>query len=282
MLSALVVDDEFYIRELFKNSIDWAAIGFESVMEADSGSQAIRLARERFPSLVLLDINLPDGDGFAVARELLRLAPKPEIIIITGYERFEFAKKAISFGVHDYLLKPVSDAELANSINGVLRKIAETRKSRQVFDQLVEDISTLLPLVDAQNVAALYEKIDMVPAGRRTENANEIVQNVTRYVKEHLSDPGLSVESVSHSLYLNMSYLSHIFKKAFGKGLHEYILSQRMERAYDMIFQTDKSLCDIAGELGFQNPVYFSKRLKQYYSLTFQQIREIRKKYAVP
>jgi YesN/AraC family two-component response regulator len=274
MFRVLLVDDEYYIREMFKSAIDWGAEGFAIVGEATGSKQALNLVETLSPDLVLLDINLPDADGFTFAGEIEQMADRPEIIIITGYDRFEYAKKAITFNVHDYLLKPIADLELLNSVQAVRKKIIEKQKNQRMVHHLTEDIYTLMSMVDQKEVLQLQS-----PKPEEAQDANYIVQKAKQYVKENIHNHELSVENISQALFINMSYLSHVFKKDSGTGLHEFIQTQRMEKAYEMILRTEKNLDEISACVGFQNPTYFGKRLKQHYGMSFSKIRGMWNKY---
>lgn len=263
---------------MFKTAIDWEANGFIVIGEAANCKHAIGLVEKLSPNLVLLDINMPDDDGFSIAQKILETDIKTKIIVITGYDRFEYAKKAIGFGVHDYLLKPVLDTELLQSIQSVRQKILEEQQNEQIMTQLTDDIFTLLPLVAPDNMQVLRSKTTEQVI-KESENRENVVEKTIQYVQENLSNPDLTVENVSQALYVNVSYLSHIFKKIQGKGLKEYIISQRMERAYEYILRTNKSQMEVAKSVGYQDTVYFSRHLKKYFGLAFLQIRNIRKKY---
>ena len=152
LLKIVLVEDEFYIRETLKRVIDWKTEGCEIVDEAASGKQAIDKIRKQHPDLILLDINLPDINGFEVIERLKQEGEKAKIIIITGYDTFEFAKKAISYGVTDYILKPVMAAELINVIRRVSARTREEKKEKMAFQQLTDDICRLIPLVDAKTL----------------------------------------------------------------------------------------------------------------------------------
>lgn len=122
MHRVLLVDDEIYARKGLRSLIDWEALGYQVIEEADNGEDALDLIQKLEPDLVLTDIRMPEVDGI----ELIRRAtegpyPKPGFIIISGYNDFRYAQQAVRYGVHDFILKPVDEGDL----QATLRKLDE-------------------------------------------------------------------------------------------------------------------------------------------------------------
>jgi two-component system response regulator YesN len=90
----LIVDDEYLIRSLVRNSIDWEGLGFSIVGEAEDGEEALRLADELRPRLMIVDINIPFINGLDLSMRLRQAHPDIRIVILTGYEDFHFARTA--------------------------------------------------------------------------------------------------------------------------------------------------------------------------------------------
>ena len=87
------------------------------------------------------------------------------------------------------------------------------------------------------------------------------------------------MDYVSKKLFLNTSYLSHVFKKETEQGLREYIYALRMNHAYDIAVNSEKSLEEIAEEVGYKDAAYFGKCFKKYYGVSISNIRKIQNKY---
>lgn len=127
-IPALIVDDEYLIRSLVRNSVDWDALGFNVVGEAEDGEEALALVEELRPRFMVVDINIPFVNGLDLSLRLRELHPEIRIVILTGYEDFQFARKAIKVGVVDYLLKPLNPAELEKAA-------VSARESIRKFDE---------------------------------------------------------------------------------------------------------------------------------------------------
>ncbi len=124
MRSLLIVDDEYYIRVRVKKCVDWLALGFETVVECENGRDALALMDERPFDLVILDISMPVMDGLALCREMHEKGHRTQVIFLTGYDKFEYAKTALAYGVVDYILKPVDGEEMEKAVRKALGRMA--------------------------------------------------------------------------------------------------------------------------------------------------------------
>ncbi|MGF7143460.1 two-component system response regulator YesN [Anaerotaenia torta] len=121
MYRIIVADDEEYVRDLLVKGINQSQIPFEVVGVAANGTAAIELVRELNPDVLITDICMPGIDGLELIRMVNDLDQSIKTIIISGYDEFAYAKKAMTLGVAEYLLKPFLPAELF----AVLKKIQE-------------------------------------------------------------------------------------------------------------------------------------------------------------
>lgn len=127
MLSVLIVDDEKLIRDGMKKLLKWEENGFFLCGEAANGREALEIAVEQMPDIVITDLRMPAMDGLSLTAELTKRVPSVEVVIITGYDEFEYAKEAVRNGVFDYLLKPVSRQELLDTMLRLKQKIQSRR-----------------------------------------------------------------------------------------------------------------------------------------------------------
>lgn len=135
MLKVFLVEDEFVVREGIKNNIDWSAHGYEFCGEATDGEVAFPMIQKLKPDIVITDIKMPFMDGLALSKLIKKEFPWMEIIILSGYETFEYAKEALKIGVAEYLSKPISGDELINEVNNLAIKIEEKRKEREIKEK---------------------------------------------------------------------------------------------------------------------------------------------------
>lgn len=140
MLKVFLVEDEFVVREGIKNKIDWEAHGYDFCGEASDGELAFPLIQKLKPDIVITDIKMPFMDGLTLSRLIKKELPLTEIIILTGHEKFEYAKEAIKIGVAEYLSKPISGNELLAEVDALAVKIEERQKEQEIRDRYMSEI----------------------------------------------------------------------------------------------------------------------------------------------
>lgn len=135
LLTALIVDDEKMIRNgLFKWE-KWEELGIEVIATASNGREAYEIIKEYQPDIVITDIRMPECDGLSLIEQTVKSGYNITYLIISGYDDFTYAKKAMKFGVSSYLLKPVKREELYEELRGHCRKILQYKseaKSKSV------------------------------------------------------------------------------------------------------------------------------------------------------
>lgn len=140
MLKVFLVEDEFVVREGIKNNIDWSAHGYDFCGEAGDGEVAYSMIQKLKPDIVITDIKMPFMDGITLSRMIKSEFPWIEIIILTGYEDFQFAREAIKIGVSCYLLKPVNGENLIKEVDALSEKIREKKAEREAAKRYEEEM----------------------------------------------------------------------------------------------------------------------------------------------
>lgn len=133
MIKIFLVEDEFVVREGIKNNIPWRDLGFDFCGEAGDGELAYPKIRELQPDIVITDIRMPFMDGLDLSRLLKKEMPQVEIMILSGFEEFEYAKEAIRLGIAEYLTKPVSSEELIKAVQRLAEKVNEKKQEGELI-----------------------------------------------------------------------------------------------------------------------------------------------------
>ena len=128
MYQIFVVEDELLIRQSIRNVIENMPGPYALCGEASDGEMALSMMQDLMPDIVITDIRMPFLDGFELIRHAKAMMPWLKTIIISGYGDFEYAQKAISLGVDQYLLKPIRPAELTKAIEDLAQQIEEAKK----------------------------------------------------------------------------------------------------------------------------------------------------------
>ena len=127
MIRCIIAEDEQILRRGLVLATDWKALGCEVIGEAADGVEALALIRHLKPDLVITDIRMPALDGLTLIQEAVSICD-PEFIIMSGYNDFAYAKRAIHLGVTDYLCKPIDEDEFQLAIVNAGKKILQKKE----------------------------------------------------------------------------------------------------------------------------------------------------------
>ena len=130
MLKVIVVDDERFVRMGIVGETDWASLGCEVVGEAENGLDALELVHEKNPELMICDIRMPKMNGLEMLKKLREEKNPVQVIFLTAYSEFSYAREALKLYAFDYLLKPFEDGELESAILRAKERI-ETDRGKQ-------------------------------------------------------------------------------------------------------------------------------------------------------
>ncbi len=142
MYQLLLVEDEDIIRNGLRHIIEKLDLGPLNIQEAGNGLEAIEAARSSPPHIVITDIRMPLMDGLELIENLKTLLPNAEFVILSGYSEFEYAKKAITLGVTEYLLKPIKKDQLAEILRQIMERMKEQESERQKLNQTLSNFAT--------------------------------------------------------------------------------------------------------------------------------------------
>jgi two-component system response regulator YesN len=140
MYKLLVVDDEYNIRDGIVNAIPWHTCNAEVVGDAGSGIEALKKVEQFHPDIVITDIYMDDMDGLELAESLRQKYPSIKVIILSGYDEFEYAKKALQLKIFSYLLKPVLPEELMKVVREVIDEIQNEERLKKKIGMLEKEM----------------------------------------------------------------------------------------------------------------------------------------------
>lgn len=242
MIKVLLVEDEELIRRGLKETTPWENYGCQVIGEAKDGVEGIEKILELKPDIVITDVKMPKLDGLSMI-EQLREKVSCEYIILSGYDEFAYAKKAMYLEAHGYLLKPVDDEELEQVIGSTIRRIEEKRMVYQSLSEKKMERGVGEGL-DAGNIQDKY-----------LERALAIMK--VRYQEN------LTLKSIADELYISESYLGKLFKSKLGYTFLEMLTLYRIRAAVEMLREVDQKVYEIADQVGYSDTKYFSKVFKK-------------------
>lgn len=157
MIKVMLVDDEIAIREGIRNSFPWEESGYTLVGEAPDGEIALPIIRDENPDILITDIRMPFMDGMELCRQVRQRMPWISIVIISGHDDFNYAREAISLGVQEYMLKPITAKELRDVLDRISRKIREERKARENAANMHRRLARGSRFVEDRLLSVLFE-----------------------------------------------------------------------------------------------------------------------------
>ena len=147
MYSVFIVDDEVIVREGIRSKIDWDNTMFSFAGEAADGEIALSMIQDIKPDILITDIKMPFMDGLELSKMVKKLQPWVRIIILSGHDEFEYAKKAISIGVEDYILKPFTSENLLSSLNKIAQELDKQKQQFSNFSRMKSELESSAALI---------------------------------------------------------------------------------------------------------------------------------------
>ncbi len=222
----LIVDDEKRIGILVKNLIRWTELGMECIGVYDNGTDALEAVRTSSPDIVITDIKMPQISGLELIQRSQKIKEDLFFIVISGYKEFDYAHKALEFGVENYLLKPIDEDEL----NQVLEKINIKMGQKDVLEDKVKQIMTkgnkiirrdfLRNIID-QSVERIEEPIDFKGNCYR---AIDIKCDYTNYANRSRKQDKLLVDQIYQTVEGSFSNCTEECLVCEKENLHVYCL----------------------------------------------------------
>jgi len=249
MYNLLIVDDEPIIRRGIKSLAILSKIGISEIFEAGNAEKCLEIIDKEQIDIIMLDINMPNTDGLTLAKMLKEKNKNFAIIMVTGYDYFEYMQTAIRLGVDDYLLKPVNKTDIELVLKRMIDKIEKIRLENRLLELNLTSESIL-------------------------SGDNSSFKVVREYMNEHLFDSDLSLGYMAENLGFNSSYLSGIIKQIYGIPFQEYVALKRMEQAKILCLSTDMKNYEIAEEIGYEDVNYFTNRFKKTFGITPKQFKQ--------
>ncbi|MFD0695959.1 response regulator [Paenibacillus sp. GCM10027628] len=387
MWNLLVVEDESIVRVGLRYMINWESLDLNWKAEASNGEEALSIMETQQIHIVLTDIRMPGMDGLELAKQIKQRYPGVQVIFLSSYDDFAYAKEALRIGAVDYLHKPTMDEDeikevLVKTIKllkehkppsrqqltgdekneyllslldkytfpsspfppelmtdefkagcwlTVIRKredaVAESADSEHLrfvsllffIDELVvkdwggivfhrhyREIIWIAPhlakaastqhvernkylerlrkkVLELLNAAVIYshsssydDMIDLpkaymeallrLPAKEQSDNL--IVRMAKEWVDRQLLDEDITLGKVAADIHVSQSYLSRVFLKEVGENFSDYVIRNKLEYAQKQLRETNKKVYEIASEIGYTNPHYFSKLFKEKFGIT--------------
>lgn len=230
-IKLMIVDDEALVRTFIKTVVAREKLPVEIILETDNGLEAIKIASDNSPDLIFMDIRIPALDGLKAARAILKNNADIDIVMLTAYNDFEYARESLRIGARDYILKPIR----SNEVVDIVQKAADSRE-------------------------------DPIPSDSTSEEP-ELIFKTKKYILENLYNH-LDLKSIAQALYISPFHLSRVFNRLTGMSIVDFILDARLYEAEKLLLQTNLSITEVAIHTGFNDSAYFSTCFKNKTGVT--------------
>ena len=268
MYKFLLVDDEEIVRRGFNKKIAWAEAGFEFLEPCQNGREAIQRIEQEHPDVVMTDICMPLVDGLEVAAYIADRFPEIIVIVLSGYDEFEYARSALRSRVAEYLLKPITSRELSALVAKLETRLDETAGRRAQLE--------------IASVQATLLASDVTPEifnGKSSQSfAVTKVAEAQGYIERNFAQKKLSVDEICRDLFISPSYLSRLLKQHLGKTFVDALTDFRVEKAKQLLVGSDLKTYAVADAVGYGDPHYFSTIFKKVTGVTPSEYRDALRK----
>lgn len=243
MYKLVIVDDEYCNLEGMKEIIDWKKYNVKIVGVATDGKEGLVVVKDTNPDILIVDICMDEMDGLEMIEHLRKNNYKGKIIILSGYQFFEYAQRSIDLKVEKYLTKPINIQVLEDTIANITK--TEDEENQGDTDSVKETI--------------------------------EIVQSILTEIDKHYTH-NISLAEFARKYYCTSAYISKIFKKHTGVNFVDYIKNKRVEKAKDLLVSSPFKSEEIAWRVGYSDVKHFRDVFKKKEGMS---PKEYRKKFKV-
>lgn len=245
MFKILIVEDEEIIRKGLVFMVDWLKVNCVVAGEAADGVEGLQQIEAIHPDIVITDVKMPFKNGIEMLEESIERYGY-EAIIISGYSEFEYAKKAITLNVTEYLLKPIDFSYLYQTIEKLTNKIESKNKVKEIM--LSQE-----PIPSKKSMEAQLDR------SAKSKYVGKMLDYIQSYYPQKISINDLSKQYGISSTHLNAK-----FKQETNYTFNDFLNRYRVLQAVELLRQDNMKVYEIAETVGFQDYKYFIQVFKKY------------------
>lgn len=261
MRRLLIAEDEELARRELETTVPWERWGYMLIGSAEDGERAWELLVERRAEIVVTDIRMPGLNGMALIRRATdRLDPSicPLFVIVSGHADFEYAREAVRLGAFDFLMKPIDDAELADTMARAAIRM--------------DEIQHVAGLKKAASTDRAFELLRDLTRERTSDSGDVYVEAAIADLRERFVIE-LSADSVAERIGISGDHLSRLLKRATGLTFNEYLTRLRMQRAMELLSDPSVRIGEVADLSGYRDARYFSTLFRRIVGMTPSEFR---------
>ena len=239
----ILVEDDDQIRNGLSRFFPWEQLGFQLAASFENGLQALNYMRSHPVDVILTDVRMPVMDGLEMLEKMRLENLEAYVVILSAYQEFSYAQKAIELGVSNYIIKSTKYDELVHVFQHIYDNLLHGKAGYSIPDH-------------------------MSPP----EMNGEFLEKIKAYIRSHIAVATLQ----STADYVNYSpiYLSRLFKEKAGINFINYIIQERMQCAAELLRKQNYSISQISEAVGYSNEKNFSRAFKKYYGVSPAEYRK--------
>lgn len=243
MYQILVAEDESLERKVLCKTLKKHFGDLCQIHEAKNGREAVEAFLIHRPQVAILDIEMPGVTGLEAARQIRESGHPCMILFLTAFDKFSYAREAITLRALDYLLKPCQEQELILTVEEALH----------LYDRLGANPEAVLrgDIADGAGEEELADR-----------RMGQIRENIERYIREHYSTE-ISMQSVARAMNYSDAYFCKLFKQCFKVNFSAWLNEYRIDRAREMLQNTRLSVREVSTACGYSDANYFARVFKR-------------------
>jgi two-component system, response regulator YesN len=247
-MKVLIIDDEEHVREAIEFIIDWNRFDVKKRFTAGSVDAALEIMKEEQPEIIFCDIKMPEKNGLELIDDIRDKGLDTQVIIVSGYDNFEYLRASIQAKAVDYILKPVKRKEVEDALAQAIKSWKENAKAKE-----------------------WRELIDLT--SEEKEEKEDVIQQIKEFLDQNFRGK-ITLELLAKEFFLTPQYISSKFKENYGITIIEYVTLLKIKKAKKLLEESKLTISAIAYDLGFSNENYFSKVFKKYEGKSPKKFRE--------
>lgn len=243
MYQILVAEDESLERKVLCKTLKKHFGDLCQIHEAKNGREAVEAFLIHRPQVAILDIEMPGVTGLEAARQIRESGHPCMILFLTAFDKFSYAREAITLRALDYLLKPCQEQELILTVEEALH----------LYDRLGANPEAVLrgDIADGAGEEELADR-----------RMGQIRENIERYIREYYSTE-ISMQSVARAMNYSDAYFCKLFKQCFKVNFSAWLNEYRIDRAREMLQNTRLSVREVSTACGYSDANYFARVFKR-------------------
>ena len=233
------------------------------IWQAADGNEAVRLCFKERCQIVIMDISMPELNGVEAAEQIRRLDEDCEIIFLTAYDEFSYAKRAIAFHALDYLLKPCEEEELTAVMEEAVGRI----QKREQFEKL--HMEQEMP----EETGAEMPEPDLEEEPDEPDRLGQAAEKIRRYIrKNYMKD--ISMQDAARMMNYSDAYFCKLFKQCFDQNFTAYLARFRINEARRLLQDKNASVREVSMLVGYYDANYFAKVFKRIAGMNPSEYRD--------